>query len=158
MEFRFIDPAKDFSEGMQVLQTYHDDFLDAGKQLLTLVEGICEHGMNKARASQCIHLHCYYTRANLLHHRDEEKALFPLILKKSFLIDGMIERLVLDHEAIEESWNELAKILSRPEGITNMGVLVDSAQAFEKLQREHLLREDEDFFPKLGSHYWTAIN
>lgn len=149
MEFRFVDPAKDFSDGLQVLRAYHDDFLDTGKRLLALAEAIRKHGMNEARANECIQLHCYYTHANLLHHRDEEKVLFPLIVNKSFLIDGMIERLVLDHEEIEAAWSELSQMLSRPESITNTDALAESSRAFEKLQREHLLRENEDFFPKL---------
>lgn len=149
MEFRFVDPAKDFSDGMRVLYTYHDGLLDFGKRLLRLVEDISKHGINEARANECIHLHCYYTRATRLHHHDEEKALFPLILKKSFLIDGMLERLLLDHEEIEEAWNELARMLGRPEHICDKDQLFVLAGEFEKLQREHLLRENEDLFPKL---------
>lgn len=149
MQFRFIDPVDDFTDGMQVLRGYHEDFLERGKQLLLLVEDIHNNGMNESSASRCIEFHSYYTRANRLHHQDEEAALFPLIINQSFLIDGMIERLTLDHEEIEESWNELAVLLSAPEKITGTGKLQRLAREFEKLQREHLLREDEDFLDQV---------
>ena len=90
MKFKFIDPVKDFSNGLQVLRSYHEDFLARGAQLLILVEDIRKYGMNESCANQSIEFHSYYTRANKLHHQDEECALFPLIVNRSFLIDGMI--------------------------------------------------------------------
>jgi Uncharacterized conserved protein len=150
MEFRFIDPARDFSDGMQVLHTYHKELLVVGEQLLTLAQDIRDYGMNEVRANQCVHLHGFYMRANLLHHQDEEKALFPLLVNRSFLIDGMIERLALDHEEIEEAWDELAAMLGRPEHIADKDKLIEVAQVFEKLQRQHLNRENEDFFPNIA--------
>lgn len=147
MEFRFIDPVRDFSDGMAALRHYHEDFLVRGKRLLALAKMIDADGINESLAYQCVEMHCYYTRANNLHHRDEEHVLFPLIVNRSELVDGMIERLALDHEEIERSWCVLAEFLSRPECITNSNALLAAAADFEKLQREHLLRENEDFLP-----------
>lgn len=150
MQFRFVEPTRDFSNGLGVLQTYHGEFLVAGEELLRLVEEIHAQGINEARAYRCVHLHSYYTRAGPLHHQDEERALFPLIVNRSFLLDGMIERLTLDHEEIEQAWQALAPMLSRPEHITDTKRLTELAQAFERLQREHLTRENEDFFPQVA--------
>ena len=149
MEFRYVDPVTDFSNGMQVLRRYHGEFLEKGALLLTLVDHIHDSGMNESSAVQCIEFHGYYTRANKLHHQDEELALFPLIVNRSFLIDGMIERLALDHEEIEEVWGELSGLLSTPEKIPGMGKLRSITREFEKIQREHLLRENEDFLDKV---------
>ena len=148
MQFRFLEPAQDFSDGLDVLSCYHRVFLDLGGHLLELAESICREGMNEARAHRCVELHCFYLRANALHHRDEEYALFPLLLNRSQLINGMIERLALDHEEIEEVWDTLAGYLSRPEHIEDTRGLLACAQTFEKVQREHLKREDEDFLPQ----------
>ncbi|MGH8601941.1 MAG: hemerythrin domain-containing protein [Gammaproteobacteria bacterium] len=112
MQFQFIEPAEDFSDGLNVLYSYHQQFLERGRELLALVDRIQSDGMNEEHAYQCVQLHCYYQRANPLHHQDEERVLFPLIVQRSFLIDGMIERLALDHEEIEEAWVELAPLLS----------------------------------------------
>lgn len=151
MEFRFTDPAYDFADGIQVLRAYHRDLLIRGQQLLELAEAIDEHGMTEGRANACIEFHCYYTWANKLHHQDEEHGLFPLLVSRSFLIDGMVERLTMDHEEIEESWYELAKLLANPERLRGTAKLLRSAREFEKLQREHLTREDEDFLDVVGS-------
>jgi len=149
MEFRFIDPATDFCNGLQVIQVYHDDLLKRGQALLALADEVRRQGMNEDRANQCIDHHCYYTRASLLHHRDEETGLFPLVVDQSALIDGMLERLAKDHQEIEEAWEALASWLSQPEKINNYNKFAIAAQSFEKLLREHLIRENEDFLPKL---------
>jgi hemerythrin-like domain-containing protein len=151
MEFRFTDPATDFADGILVLRTYHRDFLIRGQRLLDLVEAIDEYGMTETYANTCVEFHCYYTRANHLHHQDEESALFPLLARRSYLIDGMLERLALDHEEIDESWSELAALLSAPEALRGSNKLLRSAREFEKLQREHLTREDEDFLPVIDT-------
>jgi hemerythrin-like domain-containing protein len=151
MRFQFTDPVKDFSDGIDVLRCYHDDFFRRGKDILNLTGKISEEGVNQALAYQCIEHHNYYTRANKLHHQDEEHALFPVIVGDSPLIDGMIERLVLDHEEIEAAWTPLAKLLASPELIKDFSALMEFAEDFEKLQREHLTRENEDFLPHITS-------
>ncbi len=149
MKFRFIDPATDFSNGLQVLQVYHDDLLLHGEELLNLTERLSNHGMNETSAYQCISSHCHYTYTCLLHHQDEEKGLFPLIVNQSPLIDGMLERLTKDHEEIEEAWEALASWLSKPEHIKDFDKFKTVARDFEKVLREHLTRENEDFLPKV---------
>jgi len=149
MEFKFTDPAKNFSNGLQVLQDYHQDFLVRGEYLVTLAKQIKQQGMNEDLANQCMAMYCHYSHATHLHHKDEEEALFPLLVNQSSLIIGMIERLMLDHEEIETVWNELAKRLSNPEKITNVDHLLHQAIAFEKILRDHLTREDEDFSPQI---------
>ena len=59
----------------------------------------------------------------------------------------MIERLMMDHEEIEAAWNILVEQFKQPESITNFDALQQSTIEFEKLLREHLTREDEDFSP-----------
>lgn len=149
MEFKFTDPAADFSGGFNVLDDYHQDFLNRGKQLVALANTIKKQGMSEDLANQCMDMYCYYSHANHLHHKDEEEALFPLLVNQSSLIVGMIERLMLDHEDIEKAWDDLAERLSKPEEITNVDHFHHLVVTFEKVHREHLIREDEDFFPKI---------
>ncbi len=148
MEFKYADPVTDFSNGLVVLKTYHEDFLVRGVKLLDLVNEIKQQGMNESLANQCAAVLCHFGHANNLHHQDEEQALFPLLLGQSILIDGMIERLMMDHEEIEKSWALLAEQLSSPEQIKDYYQLIHLAEDFEKIHREHLTREDEDFSPK----------
>lgn len=155
MKFRFIDPATDFADGLRVIQVYHDDFLERGRDLLELVDTINRDGINEVTAYQCVEFHNYYTRANKLHHQDEEHALFPAIVNRTFLIDGMIERLTLDHEEIEEGWDELSPLLATPEKITTAGKLNRLAEEFEKVQREHLVRENEDFLELVATELFN---
>lgn len=149
MEIRFTDPAADFSDGLQVLKTYHQDFLDRGRELLALAEELAEQGMSENLANRCVEAHCHYFHANRLHHLDEEHGLFPMIVDHSELINGMIERLVLDHQEIEEEWNALGAMLGRPGEISDFKQFRGLAVSFEKILREHVTREEEDFLPVL---------
>jgi hemerythrin-like domain-containing protein len=149
MEFKYTDPATDFSNGLQVLQDYHQDFLARGKQLVALANTIKQQGMSEDLANQCMNMYCHYSHATHLHHKDEEEALFPILVEQSSLVIGMIERLMLDHEEIEESWATLSPRLNNPEQITNFDHFLHLTTEFEKILREHLTREDEDFSPQV---------
>ncbi len=156
MQIRFHDPAGDFSDGLAVIRAYHDSLLSQGRRLLELVSEIETHGLDPGRANRLAELYAYYQRANVLHHQDEERALFPAVVGRDLLVDGMIERLTLDHEEIEEAWRvleiDLKAILA---GRPLPGQLEEKAARFEKQQREHLLRENEDFLPRLERNLTT---
>ncbi len=149
MKFKFTDPATDFSNGLHVLKSYHEDFIARGVRLLVLAKEIKQQGMNENRANQCMDMYCHYSHANHLHHKDEEQALFPVLIDHSVLILGMVERLMMDHEEIEKSWDLLAEKLSNPQMISDFNQFLQLTIDFEKIQREHLNREDEDFSPKV---------
>ena len=150
MQIRFHDPASDFSDGLAVIRAYHDSLLTQGRRLLELVSKIETHGIDPERANRLAELYAYYQRANILHHQDEERALFPAVVGRDLLVDGMIERLGLDHEEIEEAWRvleiDLKAMLAGHPAPPQLG---EKTARFEKLQREHLLRENEDFLPRL---------
>ncbi|MGH8603107.1 MAG: hypothetical protein ACREXR_10155, partial [Gammaproteobacteria bacterium] len=55
----------------------------------------------------------------------------------------------LDHQEIEEAWDELARIIGCPEQIADRQKLKQRLLEFEKLQRKHVTRENEDFFPAI---------
>ncbi|NOQ65193.1 MAG: hypothetical protein GQ582_11840 [Methyloprofundus sp.] len=147
MEFKYKEPISDFNDGLVVLKTYHEDFIEHGQNLLTLVANLKQHGMTEAYANECMATYCHYDHATFLHHQDEEQGLFPLLLGHSALIDGMIERLMLDHEEIESAWKLISDQLKQPDQISNFEALESSAIEFEALLRGHLTREDEDFSP-----------
>lgn len=149
MEFKFTDPATDFSNGLQVIQDYHLDFLARGKQLIALAKQIKQHGMSEELANQCMSMYCHYSHATHLHHKDEEECLFPLLVDQSSLVIGMIERLIMDHEEIEDSWGALSARLNNPEQITNPDHFLHLCTEFEKILKDHLTREDEDFAPQI---------
>ena len=149
MEFRFQEPARDFSDGLQVLRDYHDSLLAKGRELLDCGAALNDQGATKTNAQQAVGLHLYFTRANHLHHQDEEKGLFPLIFERSILLDGMMERLILDHQEIEAAWTLIAPTLAAPENRPVTAETREATEAFEKLQRQHLTRENEDFLPKI---------
>ena len=170
----FIDPALDRTDGLEILYAYHDSFVLQGKRLLALWEDICKHGIDEDRAAQSIELVDYYTGATRLHHLDEERCLFPRIINKSFRIDGMVERLALDHAEIEARWAEFVDYLRASEGTPRSSKIGPSpglkqfpgqaldplrvadparclalAHQFEQQLRAHIERENLDFFPEL---------
>lgn len=149
MKFQFTDPATDFSNGLIVIKHYHQSLIQHGEKLLLLIEEIKQQGMNEPLANRCIEIHCFYYHASRLHHLDEEQVLFPLIINHSQLHKGMADLLTQDHEEIEHLWRLLAQMLGKPEQIGNNDQLQTVATQFEKKQREHLNREEEDFLPKI---------
>jgi hemerythrin-like domain-containing protein len=149
MKFQFTDPATDFSDGLKVIKDYHQSLLQKGETLLLLVDEIKQQGMDETLANRCIDLHCFYFHANRLHHLDEEQGLFPLLTNYSHFYNGMMDLLTQDHEEIEYDWQLLAQLLGTPEQITDNNELQKLAIEFEKKQREHLIREEEDFLPKI---------
>ena len=153
MEFKYTDPATEFGDGLAVIRAYHHNLLATGERLLKLSFKISHHGVGEAAAIEAIDLHQHYTRANTLHHADEEQCLFPLLVGQDLILDGMIERLTHDHEEIEQWWTELAGFLATPEKITDGDRLVEVAYQFERLQREHLTRENEDFLPRVEEQF-----
>lgn len=105
-------------------------------------------GVDAHRAGRLAELYTYYRRANV--HQDEERALFPAVISQDLLSDGMIERLVLDHEEIKETWRVLEIVLNGIlEHFRVPEQLKEKAVRFDKFKREHLLRENEDFVPRL---------
>ncbi|KAF3977930.1 MAG: hemerythrin domain-containing protein [Methylococcales symbiont of Iophon sp. n. MRB-2018] len=149
MEFIFTDPATDFSSCLKVIKSYHEDFIARGVRLLVLAREVKQHGMSENLANQCMDMYCHYSHANHLHHKDEEQALFPVLIDQSTLVIGMIERLMMDHEEIETSWDLLADKLNNPQNISDLDQFLKLAIDFENIQREHLTREDEDFSPRV---------
>ncbi len=149
MKFQFNDPATDFSDGLKVIKDYHQSLLQKGESLLLLADEIKQQGMNEALANRCIDLHCFYFHANRLHHLDEEQGLFPLLTNYSPFYNGMMDLLTHDHEEIEYDWQLLAQMLGTPEEISDHRKFQGLAMTFEKKQREHLQREEEDFLPKI---------
>ncbi len=150
MQIHFSDPANVFSDGLKVIQSYHDSLLEHGHRLLDLVNEIEQQGIDTERANRLAELYAYYQRATTLHHQDEERVLFPSLVGRDILIDGMIERLTLDHEEIEEAWRVLEISLKEIlEHHCLSDQLVERTARFEKLQRLHLIRENEDFLPRM---------
>jgi len=72
MEFKYTDPASEFGDGLAVIRAYHDNLLVTGERLLKLSFKISHHGVGEAAAIEAIDLHQHYTRANTLHHADED--------------------------------------------------------------------------------------
>ncbi len=145
----FIDPATDFADGLRVLYAYHESFILQGQRLLAMAEAISRQGVGEETAAEAIRLAAYYEGTTRLHHQDEERALFPFIVNKSFLTDGMIERLALDHEELDEHWAKLNEVLRAPEQIADPALLLELAARFEKHLKTHIERENLDFFPVL---------
>lgn len=145
----FIDPATDFADGLRVLYAYHESFILQGQRLTAMAEAISQQGVDEETAAEAMRLAAYYEGTTHLHHQDEERALFPFIVNKSFLTDGMIERLALDHEEIDEHWAKLNQVLRAPEQIADPAQLLDLAARFENHLKTHIERENLDFFPVL---------
>jgi hypothetical protein len=76
----FQDPATDFSDGLKILIAYHERFLLEGQRLMAFVATLAQQGLDEAGTAEGLRLAEWYENAMPLHHRDEERALFPRIV------------------------------------------------------------------------------
>lgn len=72
MEFEYSEPAADFGDGLAVIRAYHGNLLATGERLLKPSFKISHQVVGEAAAIEAVNLHQYYTRANIVHHADEE--------------------------------------------------------------------------------------
>ncbi|NOQ37104.1 MAG: hypothetical protein GQ569_14630 [Methylococcaceae bacterium] len=161
MEFLFIEPANDFSNGKLVLKAYHEDFKKRGKQLLETVASIQKQGMTAELAQNCVAFYCQYSIANQLHQQDEEMLVFPLAVQTEPELREIIKHLEVEHEEINKLWDALTEQLTEPEEVDDFETLQSLIVEFELKQREHLEREEQMLLPKITALFnesqWQAL-
>ncbi|MEJ2103373.1 MAG: hemerythrin domain-containing protein, partial [Ignavibacteriaceae bacterium] len=73
------------------------------------------------------------------HFEDEEKILFPSVIKRNDEADRLIEEVVLEHRKIELLINDLIKKSDVEDLMDELGVLLEN----------HIRKEERKLFPKI---------
>ncbi|MDU8924150.1 hemerythrin domain-containing protein [Pasteurellaceae bacterium LIM206] len=77
------------------------------RQLRILPEYLQKNGVNQAVKNDVRQIITYFNVAAPLHHEDEEKDFFPLLLKYAPQAQADIETLERQHESLHENWAKL---------------------------------------------------
>jgi len=88
------------------------------------------------------------------HHNDEEKELFPIVLKKArpgeerARVQSLINRLVTEHREIEAMWRSLEPHLKKiAKGRPAAGLRSEDITRLVQAYREHAAVEEREFLP-----------
>lgn len=150
------DPAPDFSDPLGLLMACHQRMLKNCETLEALVSHIEKNGVDDEARKAARNVHHYFSSAGILHHLDEERDLFPLLIRESIKMAEIIHVLKQDHKQMMEAWNILAPLLARPNTIESNQDFVDAVNRFCMLYRDHIIREERDFL-NIARHILSSV-
>lgn len=137
------------------LTTTHQQMLEQLSVLVALVDAIEQYGTTETIRAQSKSLIDYFSRHARHHHAQEEKHIFPALIRdgNAGTID-LVRRLEQDHGWLEEDWIELAPMLHEvASGSGNFDVMAlrPAVDVFSALYLEHIELEDGQAYPQARS-------
>jgi hemerythrin-like domain-containing protein len=145
------EPAPSFDEPLEMLAACHERIEAQLGTLERLAKHLPENGCDaQARAAAEAVLR-YFDTAGMLHHRDEDHDLFPLLRARAAAqgraaIAAATEELEREHGTIESQWRRLRRpLLAIGEGEARLDP--EEVARFAWLQRRHMDRETSTLLP-----------
>ena len=148
MESLLQESAPDFNDPIGLLLACHQRILSHCDILERLVSHVAENGVDEDARKAALQVYRYFSTAGLLHHMDEEKDVFPLLIRQSIKMAEIIHRLKKDHQEMHVSWSGLAPLLSKPVSIVEAEQFPEMVEKFCQLYRNHVKLEEREFFSK----------
>ncbi|RUP29233.1 MAG: hemerythrin domain-containing protein [Curvibacter sp.] len=150
-------PESGFAAPYEMLEACHDKVQRMLDLLARLQGHLREHGADGQAAQAAADVMRYFDLAAPLHHEDEERHVFPLLLASG---DpdwmALARRLQQDHRAMEPAWAALRQQLVQVAAGQTLSL---STEGFVRLYRAHLQAEDQVAYPAargLGNASQTA--
>lgn len=148
----FSTPAAGLDTPLALLSACHERMTRQCETLSRLAAHVARHGANDVAQTAAASVLRYFDSAAMLHHRDEEEDLFPLLIESmagsdARCIHEVVEALTHDHRRLEALWRELHPSL---EAISvGRDATLDRARVeqFCAAHAAHLRREDEELLP-----------
>ena len=144
----FPEPAPDFSDPIGLLKACHQRILRYCELLENMLELVNQdhptEAINKEILDAANQIRRYFSSAGVIHHQDEEKDFFPLLIRSSMKIADIIYKLEQEHKLIDELWKQLDPLLSEPTSRENLQQLEHASKQFCELQRKHIEREESE--------------
>ena len=101
-----------FDSALNLLHACHDRIMDQCTTLQKLMQHLPMNGNDDQAKQAAQSILRYFDTAGQLHHQDEEIDLFPLLLaSKHEDAEGMIKRLLDEHQQIDALWLRLRPVL-----------------------------------------------
>lgn len=147
----FATPAAGFDEPFEMLSGCHERVERTLGLLARLVPYVHERGVDDVAANAASDILRYFDLAAPRHHEDEERHVFPEVLRGADeVLKAQVRRLQGDHRAMTEAWAllrlQLVVLTTKPEALDVAALSVASAK-FSGLYDEHIRIENSIVFP-----------
>lgn len=142
----FAAPAPSFAAPLDMLHACHDKVRRFAGWLDALPAWLEQHGCNDGAVSAAQGIVRYFDIAGPLHHDDEERDLFPLLLARDPSLADEIAALKAEHRAFAGQWAQLKPQLEAVAARQTDTLDATLAHAFAGHYREHAAREEGGVF------------
>ncbi len=120
--------------------------------LRRLIPHLAAHGANEEARTAATNVMRYFDTSAKQHHADEEEVLFPALIESMAGSDAvclreMIDRLTLDHRALEAAWWRLRAVLERVAAGESVPLASDDVEALVGLYERHIERKESELLP-----------
>ena len=137
----------DLSHPLTALRQFHqltDNVCDALDALADSAESGADAASLRGRAGE---IQRHFSASSLLHHKDEEEDLFPILARQSLKLADRVHQARRDHERLDHAWEQLGPVLRDAAAIAaDPTAFADQARAFTAMQRSHCHHEEEALF------------
>jgi hemerythrin-like domain-containing protein len=140
-----------FDEPVALLRACHSRILEHCDLLDTIVARLRDGTPDDASREAARKIVTYFSTSARLHHQDEEKDVFPLLIRQSLKLAELIHGLKQMHTELDTLWTSLEPELKRFPTVTETDAFIEAAGRFCELNREHIRRENMDFLPLADS-------
>lgn len=140
--------APTFDSPLDMLHACHERIMDQCATLQKLMSHLPMHGCDTQAQQAAQAIMRYFDTAGKFHHQDEEEDLFPLLLAtQNVYAEGLIQRLLDDHKAMEAAWlnlrNQLQGIADGKSATLERNVVAD----FSLVYGRHIMLENTKLLP-----------
>lgn len=144
--------APGFDDPLRVLRVAHDKMRAHLGALKRLASNLPLHGADDQARAVAREALRYFDTWALLHHEDEERNLFPMVLAATPSgagpqVKALIEVLEREHKQLSAGWQSLRAELARVAEGSMADVNVEWVAAYECLYEGHLEREEAQLLP-----------
>ena len=146
-------PGVGFEAPFDMLQACHERVARSLDLLQRLIDHASKAGVDAAVRDACADVLRYFDRAAPLHHEDEERHVFPLLLEGAADFDevALVHRLQADHVAMAKAWAGLQPALQAWCEGSDLALPPVALQAlatpFIALYADHIRAEEELVYP-----------
>lgn len=137
--------APDFSDPLGLLRACHQRILASCELLEKLAHYLQQNEVDAEATQAAKKIHRYFSTAAVHHHQDEEEDIFPLLIRTSLKMAGIIHALKNEHKKTDALWAQLAPLLQQPRNIEDPGAFAQLVTEFCSAYRTHLHNEEHDF-------------
>jgi len=139
-------------DGFDILDAAHAEAVLKLGKLAALVARLRSHGADTPARDLAAEVAAFFDAYNREHHADEEKHVFPRLLREGDAETVQAVRCLLqDHRWLDEDWHEvgaLVNAVASGQGWVDIDQLHEGAQVFGGLMRAHIALEESHIYPQ----------